>query len=69
MGTNVNIDKILDIRTAFPDKVLYLCLDRDATTKAASIMDRFRLVADIRVIPLTRDAKHLSDTEIGDLFV
>ncbi len=67
MGTDLNQDKVFDIRSAYLGFTILLCLDRDATTKAASHAERFKLWIDMKVVPLSRDLKYLSDSELEEI--
>jgi hypothetical protein len=67
MGCFVDTERVLDITSAFPGQTLYLCLDKDATDKAAQFAERYKLLARWVVVPLTLDLKYLSDVELSDL--
>lgn len=67
MGTNLNMEKLLDVARSYPQRTCKLCLDRDATTKALLYADRFGLLVDMEVRTLLRDLKYLTDTELGEV--
>lgn len=66
-GTNLSDDKIMDIQTAFAriPRPVWLCLDKDATVKAAEYVIKYRLIAPtLKLMPIQKDLKHWSDEEL-----
>jgi hypothetical protein len=66
MGTNLNLDKLLDLLGV--SERIVLALDRDATDKALEYAKRYALLApDMRVLPLQRDLKYEDTTTIREM--
>jgi hypothetical protein len=63
MGSHLNFDILMDLMEVSPNVVL--CLDRDATAKAAKFTKRFGfLCPDLIYIPLQRDLKYENNESI-----
>lgn len=66
MGTNLNLDKLLDLLGV--SERIVLALDRDATDTAIGYAQRYALLApDMRVLRLDRDLKYEDPTTITRL--
>lgn len=63
MGTNLNLDKLLDLLRV--SESIVLALDRDATDKSVKYAKRYALLAPgMKVLPLERDLKYEDTTTI-----
>lgn len=65
-GSHVTLEMVLEaVGVAGVDNDLVLALDRDATSKALKFVVEWRFLApNFRAVPLEKDLKYLSDTEI-----
>lgn len=64
-GTNLSDDKVVEIIEARHGTSVWLCLDKDATVKAAEYVLKYRLIAPtLKLMPIQRDLKHLSQEEL-----
>jgi len=65
-GTNLSEDKIAEIVAAcYPRRSIWLCLDKDATVKAAEYVLKYRFIApNLKLMPIQKDLKHWSDEEL-----
>ena len=62
-GTNLSEDKVTELTET--GKKIWLCLDKDATVKAAEYILKYRFIApDMRLMPIQKDLKHWSDEEL-----
>ena len=68
LGTDVSTDKGLELADISGDRPIYLCLDKDASEKAAIVTRKMRfLLPNLRNVPIMRDLKFYTDQEILNL--
>jgi DNA primase len=48
---------------------VYIALDKDATVKAAEYVKKYGWVGDVRLLPLDKDVKDLTRSELGQLIL
>ena len=67
LGTNLTSDCLMELRNRF--NVLYIALDEDATLKALAMVKQYRVYfKDVIAVPLKKDIKNCTDTELEELF-
>jgi hypothetical protein len=64
MGTNLNMNKMIEILDNYEASQLLLCLDRDATGLAIRLADRYALFQEMEIRALDRDLKYLTSEQI-----
>ena len=62
LGTNLNGTKLLDAARNYDS--ITLALDKDATAKAFRLQREFSSILPIKVLPLEKDLKNLSEDEL-----
>jgi len=69
IGTHISTDKALEINDMSVGRGALLCLDKDATDHAVETVKKLRWVCPaLRMVPIKKDLKYYSNTELLELF-